>query len=286
MYHDQALIPIKTLTFWDGVNVTLGLPIVRTSPDHGTAFDIAGTGKADAAQHDRGDPDGGATMADARASRDDDVLPPLREVIARARSGGEEIAGPEFSARPQSDAQDRARRGRRGRRHVLRSRARARRPDARAAGGRRRQGDRGGARRALPAGAGRDRRRLSRASWRSSPPTRWNWTSAQFCRAACAIAANLPYNVGTALLVKWLTRDSWPPFWASLTLMFQREVAERIVAKPGSEHYGRLSVLAQWRTQGQNPVRRQPQRLRAAALGHLVHRAAGAAGRAGGAGAS
>ncbi len=48
MYHDQALIPIKTLSFWDGVNVTLGLPIVRTSPDHGTAFDIAGTGRADA----------------------------------------------------------------------------------------------------------------------------------------------------------------------------------------------------------------------------------------------
>jgi 4-hydroxythreonine-4-phosphate dehydrogenase len=47
MFHDQALIPIKTLSFWDGVNVTLGLPIVRTSPDHGTAFDIAGTGKAD-----------------------------------------------------------------------------------------------------------------------------------------------------------------------------------------------------------------------------------------------
>ena len=47
MYHDQALIPIKTLSFWDGVNVTLGLPLVRTSPDHGTAFDIAGTGKAD-----------------------------------------------------------------------------------------------------------------------------------------------------------------------------------------------------------------------------------------------
>ncbi len=62
------------------------------------------------------------------------------------------------------------------------------------------------------------------------------------------IAANLPYNVGTALLVKWLTAADWPPFWQSLTLMFQREVAERIVAKPDSEHYGRLSVLAQWRT--------------------------------------
>jgi len=61
------------------------------------------------------------------------------------------------------------------------------------------------------------------------------------------IAANLPYNVGTALLIKWLTAPSWPPRWASLTLMFQKEVAQRITAKPGTEHYGRLSVLAQWR---------------------------------------
>ena len=62
------------------------------------------------------------------------------------------------------------------------------------------------------------------------------------------VAANLPYNIGTALLVKWLTTAQWPPFFDSLTLMFQREVAMRIVAKPGSEAYGRLSVLAQWRT--------------------------------------
>lgn len=62
------------------------------------------------------------------------------------------------------------------------------------------------------------------------------------------IAANLPYNVGTALLIKWLSSETWPPFWTSLTLMFQREVAERIIAKPGGEHYGRLSVLAGWRT--------------------------------------
>ena len=61
------------------------------------------------------------------------------------------------------------------------------------------------------------------------------------------IAANLPYNVGTAILIKWLTAEAWPPVWASLTLMFQKEVAQRITAKPGSEHYGRLSVLAQWR---------------------------------------
>jgi 16S rRNA (adenine1518-N6/adenine1519-N6)-dimethyltransferase len=62
------------------------------------------------------------------------------------------------------------------------------------------------------------------------------------------IVANLPYNVGTELLVRWLTPPAWPPFWTSLTLMFQKEVAERVVAPPGSKAYGRLSILAQWRT--------------------------------------
>ena len=62
------------------------------------------------------------------------------------------------------------------------------------------------------------------------------------------IVANLPYNVGTELLVRWLTPATWPPFWQSMTLMFQKEVAERIVAKPGSKAYGRLALLAYWRT--------------------------------------
>jgi len=61
------------------------------------------------------------------------------------------------------------------------------------------------------------------------------------------ICANLPYNVGTELLVRWLTPPDWPPVWESLTLMFQREVAERIVAQPGSKAYGRLALLAAWR---------------------------------------
>ncbi len=61
------------------------------------------------------------------------------------------------------------------------------------------------------------------------------------------IVANLPYNVGTELLIRWLTPKVWPPFWQSLTLMFQKEVAERIVAKPRTDHYGRLALLAQWR---------------------------------------
>ena len=62
------------------------------------------------------------------------------------------------------------------------------------------------------------------------------------------IVANLPYNVGTALFIGWLGGEAWPPQWASLTLMFQQEVAQRIVAAPGSSAYGRLAVLAQWRS--------------------------------------
>jgi 16S rRNA (adenine1518-N6/adenine1519-N6)-dimethyltransferase len=62
------------------------------------------------------------------------------------------------------------------------------------------------------------------------------------------IVANLPYNIGTQLLLDWITVPQWPPVWTELTLMFQREVAERIVAAPGTDHYGRLGVLAGWRT--------------------------------------
>lgn len=71
-----------------------------------------------------------------------------------------------------------------------------------------------------------------------------------------AVVANLPYNVGTALFVRWLggsrgNENAWPPQWTSLTLMFQQEVAQRIVAQPGTGAYGRLAVLAQWRSTAQ-----------------------------------
>ncbi|WP_234024801.1 16S rRNA (adenine(1518)-N(6)/adenine(1519)-N(6))-dimethyltransferase RsmA [Tsuneonella amylolytica] len=75
-----------------------------------------------------------------------------------------------------------------------------------------------------------------------------------------AVVANLPYNVGTALFVRWLGGEPWPPFWTSLTLMFQQEVAQRVVAAPDTGAYGRLAVLAQWRS--------------AAALAMKVHRSA------------
>ncbi len=72
-----------------------------------------------------------------------------------------------------------------------------------------------------------------------------DWTTA--ISGPAKIVANLPYNVATALLTGWLTSDAWPPWFSSLTLMFQKEVAERIVAKPGSREFGRLSVLCQYR---------------------------------------
>ena len=114
MYHDQALIPVKTLAFDARVNVTLGLPFVRTSPDHGTAFDIAGTGRADPGKPDRGacglrrgSPARAAPPPDAMSAIDD--LPPLREVIRKHDLDREEIARTEFSARSQSDRADCAR---------------------------------------------------------------------------------------------------------------------------------------------------------------------------------
>jgi 16S rRNA (adenine1518-N6/adenine1519-N6)-dimethyltransferase len=68
-------------------------------------------------------------------------------------------------------------------------------------------------------------------------------------RPPVRVVSNLPYNIGTELLIRWLTPPAWPPFWTSLTLMFQREVAERIVARPGDAAYGRLAILAQWRAE-------------------------------------
>jgi 16S rRNA (adenine1518-N6/adenine1519-N6)-dimethyltransferase len=72
-----------------------------------------------------------------------------------------------------------------------------------------------------------------------------DWT--KLAKGPLRIVANLPYNIGTPLLLGWLTQKNWPPFYDSLTLMFQKEVALRIAAAPGSKDYGRLSVISQWR---------------------------------------
>ncbi|MCM2292058.1 16S rRNA (adenine(1518)-N(6)/adenine(1519)-N(6))-dimethyltransferase RsmA [Allorhizobium sp. BGMRC 0089] len=73
------------------------------------------------------------------------------------------------------------------------------------------------------------------------------------------IVANLPYNIGTQLLINWLMPRQWPPFWQSLTLMFQKEVGERIVAQENDDHYGRLGVLCGWRAEAQMVFDLSPQ---------------------------
>ncbi|MEM8631151.1 MAG: 16S rRNA (adenine(1518)-N(6)/adenine(1519)-N(6))-dimethyltransferase RsmA [Pseudomonadota bacterium] len=97
-------------------------------------------------------------------------------------------------------------------------------------------------------------------------------------RPPIRVVANLPYNVGTELLTGWLDPPDWPPFWTSLTLMFQREVADRIVAGPGSKAYGRLSILAQWRTEARIVMTLPPSAFTPppkvhSAVVHLVRRA-------------
>lgn len=81
----------------------------------------------------------------------------------------------------------------------------------------------------------------------------------QHLQGPVKVVANLPYNVGTELLVRWLTPENWPPYWDSLTLMFQKEVAQRIVAQPKTKAYGRLALLAQWRCDAKMVMEISPQ---------------------------
>ena len=84
-----------------------------------------------------------------------------------------------------------------------------------------------------------------------------NWPS--LVSRPAIIAANLPYGIATVLLVGWLEAEPWPPWWDRMVLMFQREVAERIVAAPGSKAYGRLAVLTQWRTEARIVLKLPPE---------------------------
>lgn len=99
--------------------------------------------------------------------------------------------------------------------------------------------------RTLPALAEISAAYISRLSVIAEDALAINWSAA--VSGPAKIVANLPYNIATTLLTGWLAQGAWPPWFSSLTLMFQKEVAERIVAKPGGKDYGRLSVLCQWR---------------------------------------
>ena len=179
MYHDQALIPIKTLAFDHAVNVTLGLPFVRTSPDHGTAFDIAGTRRGRSGEPRRrvaarGTARAGGQSGAACRHRDRSGRRARRPAAAARghsppRSCRQEIARTEFSVRPQSRRPHRPRGRAAQRRHGIRSRPWTGRAYPSVAGARRRPRRRGRARRSRDRRSAGDRCALSRTvsiSWR------------------------------------------------------------------------------------------------------------------------
>ena len=97
----------------------------------------------------------------------------------------------------------------------------------------------------------------------------WAQLAADLAPDRPLIAANLPYNVATLLLIGWLESEPWPPWYRRMVLMFQKEVAERIAAKPATKAYGRLAVIAQWRMSRSPAVHDQPGGLHPAAHGRL-----------------
>ena len=280
MYHDQALIPIKTIDFYGGVNVTLGLPFMRTSPDHGTAFAIAGRGVARpdsliAALRLAGEMAARRALR-LRASR---AEPLVRDGSSRAAAAARGHRPPrhrraqapraKFPARPQPDGSDRPR------------------------GGPARPGTvieigpgPGGLTRALLAGGcpsrRRDRarpalsRRTRRARRRLSRAPRYGRRRCAGARPGGARRAAAQDRRQSALQHRHARSSSagstGSASFESLTLMFQREVAERLVALPRSKSYGRLSVLLQWLAEPRILFDVPPQRFRPAAQGDIERR--------------
>ncbi len=233
--------------------MTLGLPIVRAAPDHGTAFGIAGQDRARARRHDRCDPHGRrapptAAPRAARSGLTSIRLPPLREVIARHGLAASKALGQNFLldgqlldriARVPGDLMDSG---------GIRGRPRSRRPDTRIARGRcptstaverdaRCLPPLAELAEACPRPVARDRRRRDGGRRRRR------------CRGRAHIVANLPYNVGTALLVRWLRAGRGLPGGQRCSLMFQKR-GRRSDRRAGqcSDAFGRLAVLAQWRS--------------------------------------
>ena len=172
--------------------------------------------------------------APRRVSRAGAAAPePLRDVIARHGLSASKALGQNFILDRHLLARIAAIPGPLAGASGLRGRPRPRRPDARAARGRR-EGGRGRARPPLPAGAGRASRRNIGDRLRLIEGDALKLDERAEVGEGAHVVANLPYNVGTALLLRWLEAEPWPPWWRSLTLMFQKEVAERIVAQPGS----------------------------------------------------
>tara|TARA_A100001037_G_scaffold287917_1_gene297977 strand:- start:9965 stop:11854 length:1890 start_codon:yes stop_codon:yes gene_type:complete len=256
MYHDQALIPLKTTDFSGGVNVTLGLPFVRTSPDHGTAFDIAGKGIADESSmvaaltlasqiSDRRNQSAAPhflRMLKSSERLQPDSLPALRDVIARHKLSARRGLGQNFlldlnltrrivRAAGELDGYDVVEIG----------------PGP---GGLTRALLESKARRVIA--VERDERCVEALTGLAQVyPDRLTVLRKdaldvhfpELVSGPAKIIANLPYNIATALLLHWIPDIRRLD---GMILMFQKEVAERLVALPGTKAYGRLTVLLQW----------------------------------------
>ena len=262
MYHDQALIPIKTLAFDTGVNVTLGPSIRAHIARPRNRVRHCRSRHCQPGIHDQCPAPGLAHGACAyiawyRVSAIDN-LPPLREVIHAHDLVARKSLGQNFILDLNLTAK------------IARAAGDLTMADVLEVG----PGPGGLTRGLLAEGARKvlavekDHRCLpALAQIAGAYPGRLEVLNADALEAEALdrlsppikIVANLPYNVGTELLTRWLEPPVWPPRWQSLTLMFQREVAERIVAGPGSKAYGRLSILAGWRTRAQIVMDLPPQ---------------------------
>jgi hypothetical protein len=281
MYHDQALIPLKALDFDQGVNVTLGLPIIRTSPDHGTAFAIAGATSPMRAPPSRPSAWRATARRAGRKLQSPHEIPtspspaPLREVINAHGLFATKALGQNFLFDEQLLDRLAAIPGSLMDANVLEV--------GPGPGGLTRALLRAGAKvtaiemdkRALPVLEELSQAFPGRLTVIHGDATKVDPASI-FGAEPYAIVANLPYNVGTNLFTGWLSGATWPPQWTSLTLMFQLEVAERIIAQPGSDALwaaGRaFAVALQGEDRGEGPS----QRLHPAAQGDERHGPCGA----------
>ena len=285
MYHDQALIPIKTLAFDHAVNVTLGLPFVRTSPDHGTAFDIAGTGTADRDEPCCGPAAGGAACHGGQAgaarrvvTAAPDGLPPLREVIRRHGLIARRSLGQNFLLDLNLAARI----------------ARAAGPLAGVTVVEVGPGPGGLTRALLALGAARviavERDERAIAALREIAeryPGRLDIVAAdaltfdpqsRFDHGPVRIVANLPYNIATALLVSWVTRRAVAALvrWGRAHVPARGRRAHR--GGTGLENLRPAVGAGAMALHRAHPVRRQRFGLRAAAEGDLVAGTARASG--------
>ena len=256
MYHDQGLPVIKHAGFGHAVNVTLGLPILRTSVDHGTALSLARTGKADA-----GSLRGGVAARDRIGS--------LRAMPVRKRFGQHFLHDPAVIRRIIDAVAPDARRA-----HG-RSRPGPRRADLRPAGARAATWTSSRSTAISPRRSRRIRARRAACTCTSRTCSIPTSRSARTRDRPLRIVGNLPYNISTPVLFHLLSQRG---AIADMHFMLQKEVVDRMAAAPGGKEYGRLTVMLAAYAEVEAPVRRRARRIPAAAQG-LV-RASCACGRA------